>query len=69
MILKLRDDYKAKQGASYTLQGFRDAFFALPTGRYREPTLPVRSDALRRHRYSCERVKPSLARQRGRRTG
>ncbi|HWH50282.1 MAG TPA: DUF885 domain-containing protein [Gemmatimonadaceae bacterium] len=29
MILKLRDDYKAKQGASYTLQGFHDAFLAL----------------------------------------
>ena len=29
MILKLREDYKAKQGASYTLQGFHDAFLAL----------------------------------------
>ena len=29
MILKLRDDYKAKQGASYTLEGFHDAFLAL----------------------------------------
>jgi uncharacterized protein (DUF885 family) len=29
MILKLRDDYKTKQGASYTLQGFHDAFLAL----------------------------------------
>ena len=29
IILKLRDDYKAKQGASYTLQGFHDAFLAL----------------------------------------
>lgn len=29
MILGLRDDYKAKQGASYTLQGFHDAFLAL----------------------------------------
>ena len=26
MILKLRDDYKAKMGAAYTLQGFHDAF-------------------------------------------
>ncbi len=26
MILKLRDDYKAKVGAAYTLQGFHDAF-------------------------------------------
>ena len=25
-ILKLRDDYKKKQGAAYTLQGFHDAF-------------------------------------------
>jgi uncharacterized protein (DUF885 family) len=29
MILKLRDDYKAKQGASYTLEGFHDAFLEL----------------------------------------
>ena len=29
MILKLRDDYKAKQGASYTLQRFHDVFLAL----------------------------------------
>jgi len=29
MILKLRDDYKAKQGSAYTLQGFHDAFLAL----------------------------------------
>ncbi|MGE5244563.1 MAG: DUF885 domain-containing protein [Betaproteobacteria bacterium] len=29
MILKLRDDYKAKQGAAYTLQGFHDAFIRL----------------------------------------
>jgi uncharacterized protein (DUF885 family) len=29
MILKLRDDYKAKQGAAYTLQGFHDAFIKL----------------------------------------
>ena len=29
MILKLRDDYKAKQGASYSLQGFHDAFITL----------------------------------------
>ncbi|HUL72465.1 MAG TPA: DUF885 domain-containing protein [Vicinamibacterales bacterium] len=29
MILKLRDDYKAKQGASYTLQGFHDAFIKM----------------------------------------
>jgi hypothetical protein len=26
MILKLRDDYKAKQGSSYSLDGFHDAF-------------------------------------------
>jgi uncharacterized protein (DUF885 family) len=26
MILKLRDDYKAKQGSSYSLEGFHDAF-------------------------------------------
>jgi len=29
MILKLRDDYKAKQGSAYTLQGFHDAFLKL----------------------------------------
>jgi uncharacterized protein (DUF885 family) len=29
MILKLRDDYKAKQGASYSLQGFHDAFIKI----------------------------------------
>jgi uncharacterized protein (DUF885 family) len=29
MILKLRDDYKAKMGPSYTLQGFHDAFIRL----------------------------------------
>jgi uncharacterized protein (DUF885 family) len=29
MILKLRDDYKALQGASYSLQGFHDAFIKL----------------------------------------
>ncbi|HEY7270954.1 MAG TPA: DUF885 domain-containing protein, partial [Dehalococcoidia bacterium] len=29
MILKLRDDYKAKMGASYSLQGFHDAFIKL----------------------------------------
>ena len=29
MILKLRDDYQAKQGASYSLQGFHDAFIKL----------------------------------------
>ena len=29
MILKLRDDYKAKVGAAYTLQGFHDAFIKL----------------------------------------
>jgi len=29
MILKLRDDYKAKMGAAYTLQGFHDAFIKL----------------------------------------
>jgi uncharacterized protein (DUF885 family) len=29
MILKLRDDFKAKQGASYSLQGFHDAFIKL----------------------------------------
>ena len=26
---KLRDDYKAKQGASYTLEGFHDSFLVL----------------------------------------
>jgi uncharacterized protein (DUF885 family) len=29
MILKLRDDYKAKAGAQYSLQGFHDAFIKL----------------------------------------
>jgi uncharacterized protein (DUF885 family) len=29
MILKLRDDYKAKMGAEYTLQKFHDAFITL----------------------------------------
>jgi uncharacterized protein (DUF885 family) len=29
MILKLRDDYKAKQGAQYSLQSFHDAFIRL----------------------------------------
>jgi uncharacterized protein (DUF885 family) len=29
MILKLRDDYRAKQGASFTLQNFHDAFLKL----------------------------------------
>ena len=29
MILKLRDDYKAKQGSAYTLQGFHDTFLKL----------------------------------------
>ncbi len=29
MILKLRDDYKAKTGAQYSLQGFHDAFIKL----------------------------------------
>ena len=29
MLLKLREDYKAKQGALYTLQGFHDAFIKL----------------------------------------
>ena len=29
MILKLRDDYKAKMGAEYSLQGFHDAFIKL----------------------------------------
>jgi uncharacterized protein (DUF885 family) len=29
MILKLRDDYKAKVGASYSLQGFHDAFIKI----------------------------------------
>jgi uncharacterized protein (DUF885 family) len=29
MILKLRDDYKAKMGAQYSLQGFHDAFIKL----------------------------------------
>ena len=29
MILKLRDDYKAKMGSEYSLQGFHDAFIKL----------------------------------------
>jgi uncharacterized protein (DUF885 family) len=29
MILKLREDFKAKQGSSYSLQGFHDAFIKL----------------------------------------
>ena len=29
MILKLRDDYKAKMGAAYTLQNFHDTFIKL----------------------------------------
>jgi len=29
MILKLREDYKRKAGAGYTLQGFHDAFIKL----------------------------------------
>lgn len=29
MILKLRDDYKAKQGSAYSLEGFHDAFLKL----------------------------------------
>jgi uncharacterized protein (DUF885 family) len=29
MIMKLRDDYKAKMGAEYSLQGFHDAFIKL----------------------------------------
>ena len=29
MILKLREDYKAKAGSGYTLQGFHDAFIKL----------------------------------------
>jgi uncharacterized protein (DUF885 family) len=29
MILKLRDDYKAKMGPQYSLQGFHDAFIKL----------------------------------------
>ena len=29
MILKLRDDYKAKMGAQYSLQDFHDAFIKL----------------------------------------
>jgi uncharacterized protein (DUF885 family) len=29
MILKLRDDYRAKQGAQYSLKGFHDAFLKL----------------------------------------
>jgi uncharacterized protein (DUF885 family) len=29
MILKLREDYKAKQGSGYTLRGFHDAFIRL----------------------------------------
>ena len=29
MILKLREDYKAKAGSGYTLQGFHDSFIKL----------------------------------------
>ena len=29
MILKLRDDYKAKMGEKYSLQGFHDTFISL----------------------------------------
>jgi len=29
MILKLRDDYKAKKGAQYSLQEFHDSFIKL----------------------------------------
>jgi len=29
MILKLREDYKAKAGATYSLQNFHDAFISL----------------------------------------
>jgi uncharacterized protein (DUF885 family) len=29
MIMKLRDDYKAKMGAAYSLQNFHDAFIKL----------------------------------------
>jgi uncharacterized protein (DUF885 family) len=29
MILKLRDDYKAKMGAAYSLQAFHDTFIKL----------------------------------------
>ena len=29
MILKLRDDYRKKAGAGYTLQNFHDAFIKL----------------------------------------
>ena len=29
MILKLRDDYRAKVGPGYTLQGFHDTFIKL----------------------------------------
>ena len=29
MILKLRDDYKAKEGSAYSLQGFHDAFLKM----------------------------------------
>ena len=29
MILKLRDDYKAKMGADYSLQKFHDTFISL----------------------------------------
>jgi uncharacterized protein (DUF885 family) len=29
MILKLREDYKAKKGSDYSLQGFHDAFIRI----------------------------------------
>ena len=35
MILKLRDDYKAKMGAQYSLQSFHDAFISLGRCRCR----------------------------------
>jgi len=46
-ILKLRDDYKAKRGASYSLQGFHDEFLKLgplPLPLMREAMLGERGD-------------------------
>jgi len=44
-ILKLRDDYKAKKGAAFTLQGFHDTFIQmgpLPLPLIREKMLGER---------------------------
>jgi uncharacterized protein (DUF885 family) len=46
-ILKLRDDYRAKRGASYSLQGFHDEFLKLgplPLPLMREAMLGERGE-------------------------